>query len=163
LRLRCLTRIIQLFLESGCEEEALPILHSILVRYLSLLNGDHTIWTEVCNTIASLRDVYLQLGPKTTWKKVVAKLSHMESLVETESVLSSSPIPKVICEAINLAHIFSKLREFDKADSLFQLGLARFELAPRSMAVYFIKATIHYCYANHLSRKGDIIGSAEFS
>jgi hypothetical protein len=112
-------QIIQLFLDRGREGAALPVLHSTLVGYLSLPNEDYGIGTEAHNTIVSLRDLYLRLGPGTKWNKVVSKLSHMQRLVETESMSSSNPVPKVICEAINLAHIFSRLEEFDKAEYYF--------------------------------------------
>jgi tetratricopeptide (TPR) repeat protein len=162
LRLRCLTQIVRLFLRSGSTRAALPILHSAFVGYLSLPSENYGIGTEAHNSVVSLRDLYLRLGPGTRWNEVVSKLSHMQRLMETGPMSNSNPVPNVICEAINLAHIFSQLREFDTAEPLFQLGFARFEVAPKSTTLDFVKARVQHRYANHLSRKEDIIGCAEY-
>jgi hypothetical protein len=162
LRLRCLTQIVRLFLKSGSNGAALPILHSALAGYLSLPSENYGIGTEVYNSVVSLRDLYLRLGPGTRWNEVVSKLSYMQRLMETEAMSDSNPVPNVICEVINLARIFSRLREFDTAEPLFQLGLARFEVAPKSTALDFVKATVQHRYANHLCRKEDIVGCAEY-
>lgn len=162
LRLRCLTQIVRLLLKSGSNGAALPILHSVLVGYLSLPSENYGIGTESHNSVVSLRDLYLRLGRGIRWNEVISKLSHMQRLMETETMSNSNPVPNVICEAINLAHIFSRLREFDTAEPLFQLGLARFEAAPKSATLDFVKATVQHRYANHLCRKEDIIGCAEY-
>jgi tetratricopeptide (TPR) repeat protein len=162
LRLRCLTQIVRLFLKSGSNEAALPILHSAFVGYLSLPSESYGIGTETHNSVVSLRDLYLRLGPGSRWNEIVSKLSHMQRLMETEPMSNSNPVPNVICEAINLAYIFSRLREFETVEPLFQLGLARFEVAPKSTILDFVKATVQHRYANHLSRKEDIIGCAEY-
>lgn len=141
---------------------ALPVLHSAFVGYLSLPSEDYGIGTETHDTIVSLRDLYMKLRRGGRWNEVISKLFHMQRLMETESISSPNPVRKVICKAINLAHIFSSLRDFDAAELLFQLGLVRFEVAPKSTTLHFVKATVQYRYATHLSRKGDIISCAKY-
>jgi tetratricopeptide (TPR) repeat protein len=153
----CVLRQAQMLQEVGQHDKALPLLHSLLVYRLE---HDKTTF-DIMDVALSLEDSYVALSLGEThrslrdkdWSELISRLNDLIRIAKSTINVYETSSPIIMEAVILIADALSAADEFEKANSLLLVALAKTTQWAIDDDTKYNKANCNYIYAKHLSQQ----------
>jgi tetratricopeptide (TPR) repeat protein len=156
----CVLRQAQLLQEVGQHDKALSLLHSLLVYRLE---HDQTMF-DIMDVALSLNDSYVALSLDETyrnlirnkdWSEIISRLDDLIRIAKSSVNVYETGSSTIMEAVILIADALSATDEFEKANSLLLVALAKTNQWAIDDDTKYNKANCNYIYAKHLSQRRD--------